>query len=103
MSAVFWFKLVLWGFITASSYFYWVRYERSYYCFTLKYSSEFLWQLTYNDEKPQDIKVFNSTVITSFLVVLHVKTERGNRYFLVLADSTDDESFRKLHVFLKIK
>ena len=40
--------------------------------------------------------------MTSFLIVLHVKTDGFYRYLLVLADSTDDESFRQLHVLLKI-
>jgi len=98
-----WLKLFLWGVIVASSCFYWHRYQKRYYCFSLKYSSEFLWQLIYNNEKPVNFKVLKSTVITSFLVVLHVKTAKDYRYFLILADSTDKESFRKLHVFLKIK
>ena len=40
--------------------------------------------------------------MTSFLIVLQVKADNAYRYLLVLADSTDDESFRQLHVFLKI-
>jgi hypothetical protein len=96
-------KLALWFFIAVSSYFYWQRWQQDDYCFTLKYSSEFLWQLIYHNKKPESFKVFKSTVITSFLVVLHVKMTEGNRYFLIFFDSTEDESFRKLHVFLKIK
>ncbi len=102
MASSFCVQLILWGLMALSSYFYWQRYQKRYYCFILKYSPEFLWQLIYNDEKPVNFKVLKSTVITSFLIVLHVKIAKSTRYFLVPADSTADESFRKLHVFLKI-
>jgi len=102
IAAVLWFKVALWFCIIGSGYFYWCRYQNQSYCFAIKYSPEFLWQLIGNDEKPLNFKILKSTVMTSFLIVLHVKTDNTYRYFLVLADSTDDESFRKLHVLLKI-
>lgn len=98
-----WFKMALWSFLIISSLVYWRRYQGCDYCFTLKYSENLFWQLIANEQKPLDLTVLKSTVVTPFLVVLHVKIASEQGYFMIFQDAVDDDSFRKLRVFLKIK
>ncbi len=43
-----------------------------------------------------------SSVITPWLVILHLTTSEGRRAILICRDSTDPESFRQLRVRLRI-
>lgn len=43
-----------------------------------------------------------SSVITPWLVILHLVTSQGRRAILICRDSTDPESFRRLRVQLRI-
>jgi len=89
--------------IIVSAYFYWWRYYNKFYCFSVKHSSESSWQLTSTDnDNFEDVAILKSTVITQSMIALHVKTNKGKKHLLILADAVNEECFRQLHVRLKI-
>jgi len=103
ISAVLWFKVVLMMAVSLSAVFYYYRYKNQYDRFTIKHSSEFAWQWLVCGQEPAVLEILKSTVITQWVIVLHVKIDENYRYLLVLADSVDSESYRKLQVRLKIE
>jgi len=103
ISAVLWFKVVLMMAVSLSAVFYYYRYKNQYDRFTIKHSSEFAWQWLVCGQEPAVLEILKSTVITQWVIVLHVKIDENYRYLLVLADSVDSESYRKLQIRLKIE
>jgi len=77
-------------------------YGQKKYCFCLQYTDEFAWQLLEAD-KPMDIAILKSSVITSELIILHLDTPFRCRFLLIFSDALKAESYRKLRVYLKIK
>jgi len=103
ISGVIWLKVSLLIAISISAVFYYYRHQNQYDGFTIKHSSEFAWQWLACGQEPAVLEVLKSTVITQWGIVLHVKIGENYRYLLVLADSVDSESYRKLQVRLKIE
>jgi len=102
MSTVLWIKIGLLIVISINAVFYYYRYQSHYDGFSIKHSSEFAWQWFKAQQEPVTLTILKSTVITQWGVVLHVKIDKQYRYFLILADSVDSESYRQLQVRLKI-
>lgn len=94
------FKLGLLLLVASSLYFHLQRYRLGYYEFTLKYTTEFAWQLC--AEEITSIQILNSTVLTRFAIVLHLQIENKKRYLLVCCDAVSAEEYRQLIVALKI-
>jgi len=103
ISDVIWLKVSLLIVISISVFFYYSRYQSQYHGFTIKHSSEFAWEWLEVNQNPVALEILKSTVITRWGIVLHVKADKGCRYLLILADSVDSESYRKLQVRLKIE
>jgi len=102
ISSVLWLKVGLLIAISISTVFYYYRYQSDYNGFSIKHSSEFAWQWFETGQEPVTLTILKSTVITQWGIVLHVQIDKNYRYFLILADSVDSESYRKLQVRLKI-
>ena len=94
------FKLALLLLIASSLSFHLRRYRLGYYMFTLKHTTEFAWQLC--AEEISSIQILNSTVLTTFVIVLHLQIDNKKRYLLVCRDAVSAEEYRQLIVALKI-
>jgi len=103
MDTVLWFKVVFLIAMSISAVFYYYRYQSQYDRFTIKHSSELSWQWLACGQESVALEVLKSTVVTQWGIVLHVKIDKTYRYLLILVDSVDSETFRRLQVRLKIE
>ncbi|BCG63120.1 MAG: hypothetical protein methR_P0811 [Methyloprofundus sp.] len=94
-------KLLLIVLVCCSFYFHVQRYRQGYYLGTIKYTKEFAWQLA-TSQQFFAIQIINSSVITSFIIVLHIKVASQHRNLLICSDAIPNETFRQLRVALKI-
>lgn len=93
---------VLFLMVTACSlYFYLQRYFRGYYSLSLRYTEGFGWELE-GHEDFINMRVLRSTVLTSFIIILHVEIDHRLRSILICKDAVTSEEFRQAFVALKI-
>ncbi|MCK5870896.1 MAG: hypothetical protein KAG45_09765 [Methyloprofundus sp.] len=85
----------------SSFYFYIQRYRHHYYAFSLKYSAESSWELIEGDDYLA-MHILKSSVLTSFIIILHVEIDNKRRSLLVCQDAVSAEEYRRLFVALKI-
>ncbi|BBA36759.1 uncharacterized protein sS8_4836 [Methylocaldum marinum] len=52
---------------------------------------------------PQSGAVLDSSVVTTWMVILHIRTEAKTHAVTVCRDSVDSESFRMLRVYLRCR
>ena len=84
-----------------SLYFYLQRYKQGFYTLMLKYSEQFSWELVEHDNFIS-MRVLKSTVLTPFVIILHVEIDKKYRSILVCRDAVSAEKYRQLFVALKI-
>jgi hypothetical protein len=94
-------KLLLMVLVCSSCYFHVQRYKRGYYLGTIKYTKEFAWQLA-TAQQFSAMQILNSSVITSFIIVLHIVVANQRCNILICRDAIPHEIFRQLRVALKI-
>jgi len=87
--------------VGCSLYFQLHRYKQGFYLFTLKHSTEFSWQLL-DKGKISAAAILGSSVVTEWLIILHVQIDKKRRSLLVFQDAVPAEIYRKLRVTLKI-
>jgi len=97
-----WLQMGLCVLVLLSFYGHFLQYKKHHYCFCLQYTDEFAWQLVEAD-KPVDISLLKSSVVTSKLIILHIEVQQQFRALLIFSDAVDVESYRKLQVYPKIK
>lgn len=107
MIAVFFLKYFSVVCVCASLCFHMRRYQEGFYLLTLKYTKEFAWELLAADKHKEDpqcsaIQILNSSVLSSFMIVLHVQMQNSSRSLLIFRDAVPDETYRQLKVSLKI-
>lgn len=84
-----------------SLYFHLRRYQQGFYLSTLKHTTEFAWELG-TKNSVTSIRILNSSVLTSFIIILHVELNKKHRTILVCRDAVSAEAYRQLFVALKI-
>lgn len=94
-------KLLLITLIFDSFYFHLQRYRKGFYQLILKHSSHSSWQLIKNGYT-QSIQISHTSVLTSFIIILHLKINEKSRNILILQDAISPEDYRKIFVALKI-
>ncbi|WP_428355115.1 protein YgfX [Methyloprofundus sp.] len=94
-------KMLLILLLAYSLYFYMQRYQRGFYTFSLRHTEELSWELIEHDHYTH-LRIFKSSVLTTFLIVLQVKIGKKQRNLLVCRDALSAEKFRQLFVALKI-
>ncbi|MEO1882777.1 MAG: protein YgfX [Methyloprofundus sp.] len=85
----------------SSLYLYLQRYRRGFYTLSLKYSAEFSWELIEGDHY-SSMRILKSSVLTSFIIVLHTEIDNKRRNLLVCRDAVLGDKYRQLFVALKI-
>ncbi len=69
----------------------------------LRYSSSYGWAISINNSEFIPLTLLPSTVISSYLLVLHFKTDKSKKKTIfIVSDSMNKTDFRKLLVTLKI-
>ncbi len=94
-------KLLLIVLVCYSFYFHMQRYRQGYYLGTIKYTKEFAWQLA-TSQQFSGIQIINSSVVTSFIIVLHIVVANQRSNLLICCDAVPSEVYRQLRVALKI-
>ena len=77
------------------------RYQQGFYLCTLKHTTEFSWEL-FNNNQLTRIRILNSSVLTSFIIILHVEINKKQQNILIFRDAVSVEAYRQLFVTLKI-
>ncbi|NYT47337.1 MAG: hypothetical protein H0A75_06910 [Candidatus Methanofishera endochildressiae] len=85
----------------SSLYFYLQRYRCGFYTHSLKYSAEFSWELV-EGEHFSSMRILKSSVLTSFIIILHTEIDNKRRNILVCRDAVSGDKYRQLFVALKI-
>ncbi len=94
-------KMLLIALICCSFYFHFKRYRQGFYQISIKYTPEFAWELV-NKKSINSIRILNSSVITSLLIILHVESKGKRRSLLICKDALSAEKYRQLLVTLKL-
>ncbi len=101
-AVVFTSKLVIVVLIAISLYFYLHR-EAKNSDYAIRHSDEFGWEFAYSDADYNAIDILPSTVLTPYLIVLHIKQQnRKKQTILICKDALKHDDFRKLMVELKM-
>ena len=95
------FKLLLVFLLCDSLYFHYWRYQKAYYLLSLKYTTEFAWEI-FRNNRLTSIRILNSSVLASFVIILHIQMNKKQRTVLVCRDAVSAEEYRQLLVALKI-
>ncbi|MCF7970526.1 MAG: hypothetical protein K9L22_05090 [Methylococcaceae bacterium] len=93
--------LLLLMLVGCSLYFQLHRYKQGFYLFTLKHTAEFSWQILDRD-KLSVMPILGSSVISAWLIVLHVQIDKQRRSLLVVQDAVPTDIYRQLRVTLNI-
>ncbi len=102
MVAVMWpITLLFLALVCCSFYFHLRRYRQGYYLGTIKYTKEFAWQQVIQQQFSA-MQILNSSVITSFIIILHVTSVNQRRSLLICCDAVPNEVYRQMRVALKI-
>lgn len=101
LSLFFGLKLLFISLIFGSLYFQLYRYKQEFYLFILKHSAEFSWQLL-DKADFVEAQILGSSVISEWLIILHVQIDKKRRSLLVFQDAVPAEIYRQLRVTLKI-
>jgi len=94
-------KLLLIPLIFGSLYFQLYRYKQEFYLFVLKHTTQFSWQLL-DKADFVEVQILGSSVISEWLIILHVQIGKKQRSLLVFQDAVPAEIYRQLRVSLKI-
>ena len=94
-------KLLVLTLICDSLYFHLQRYKKGYYLFSLKYTTEFAWEI-FNKNSLARVRILDSSVLTSFIIILRLEINKKHRNILVCRDAVSSEAYRQLFVALKI-
>jgi len=94
-------KLLLIPLIFGSLYFQLYRYKQEFYLFVLKHTTQFSWQLL-DKADFVEVQILGSSVISEWLIILHVQIDKKRRSLLVFQDAVPAEIYRQLRVSLKI-
>ncbi len=94
-------KLLLLILVCISLYFYIQRYNQGFYMFCLQHTQKFSWEL-YRQGHIASIQILNSSVLTSFIIILQVEIDRKPQSLLICRDAVTAENYRQLYVALKI-
>ena len=94
-------KLFVFMLVCYSLYFHLLRYKQGFYLCTIKHTTEFSWEL-FNKNQLTSIRILNSSVLTSFVIILHLEINKKRRNVLVCRDAVSAEAYRQLLVALKI-
>ncbi len=79
------------------------RYQQGVYQFCLQCTPENTWQYAVNQHDFVGIEILPSSVLNTWLIILHVKTEAGKREnLLICKDTVNEDLYRRLKVRLKI-
>jgi len=79
------------------------RYQQGVYQFCLQCTPENTWQYALNQHDFVSIEILPSSVLNTWLIILHVKTEAGKREnLLICKDTVNEDLYRRLKVRLKI-
>lgn len=101
LSTVLWLKCGFILLVCWSLYFQLHRYKQGFYLFTLKHSAEFSWQLLGKADFVE-VQILGSSVVSEWLIILHVQIDKKRRSLLVFQDAVPAERYRQLRVTLKI-
>ena len=95
------FKMLLVLLLCDSLYFHYRLYQKAYKLLSLKYTTEFAWEI-FRNNRLTSIRILNSSVLTSFIIILHIQINKKQRTVLVCRDAVSAEEYRQLLVALKI-
>lgn len=103
-NSLFWFyKLIALIVVGCSLFVYLRRYHYQFQPYQLKYNEDSVWSVAITDNDFQTMQILPSSVITTWLIVLHFRLENGKRQDLViLNDALNQQDYRSLAVSLKI-
>jgi len=96
-----WIKIIVLCLIAGSLLFYLHSYRQKRYCYTFKHTAEFGWELA-GHSGFSAIRILNSSVITLFVIILHVEYDTKKISLLICKDAVIAEIYRRLLVALKI-
>lgn len=94
-------KALLLILVVSSFYFYVQGYRQGDYLYTIRYTEGFSWEIL-NQESYTAIRILHSSVLCSFIIILHIEIENKKRHLLICSDAVSPESYRQLFVTLKI-
>lgn len=95
------FKLLVVMLICDSLYFHLRRYQKGFYLYSLKHTAEFSWEL-FSKNSLTGMRILNSSVLSSFVIILHVEINSKHRNLLLCRDAVSAEAYRQVLVALKI-
>jgi len=79
------------------------RYQQGVYQFGLQCTAENTWQYAVNQHDFVGIEILPSSVLTAWVIILHVKTDTEKRANLLICnDVMSEDLYRRLKVILKI-
>lgn len=94
-------KLLVLLLICDSLYFHLQRYKKGFYLSILKHTTEFGWELLTKNSW-SGIRILDSSVLTSVIIILHVEMGKKHRNILICRDAASADDYRQLLVALKI-
>jgi len=94
-------KAIILILLVYSFYLYIQRYKQGNYMFTLRQTSDLSWEVE-DHLGFKGIRILQSSVLTSFIIILHVESENNNSSLLICSDAVSLEAYRQLLVALKI-
>jgi hypothetical protein len=96
------YKLVALGCVSSSLWFYLSRYHLRSKPYQLSYNEQAQWWLI-TENTSQTLQILPSSVITTWLIVLHFRLENGQfQSLLIVKDALSTADYRTLVVTLKI-
>lgn len=94
-------KILLLLLLACSLCFYLKRYTQGFYTFSLRQTEALSWELI-KHHQPTHLHILGASVLTSFIIVLQVKTGKKRHSLLICLDAVSAEKYRQLFVALKI-
>ena len=87
--------------IVISGHVYWRAYGPSNEAYKVRYTDAFGWELSVSNQY-RPIRILKSTVLTTWVIVLHYQMDDKKRYCAIYNDALSKEGFCRLTAQLKI-
>ncbi len=71
--------------------------------YQLSYDPVQHWSLSFQKNQPEPVTLLDSTVSTTFMVIIHARLTTGEiRYLVIFYDALPDDQFRRLRVLIRL-
>ena len=79
------------------------KYWQGYYQVYLQCKADNSWQYSMIQQDFVDISILPSSVLSAWLIILHIKVDKKYHTLLIINDSLSAEAYRQLKVALKVR